>query len=279
MRARGPLFFVASCVMVMLQSMTALALCVSIVFPPCANSDMCGSGQFCAIALNNRCQFCGSNVPLYMQTDAATGATYNFIFDPHFVGFNRTYVADFCADPTIGSCANVCADPDRSIGDLQGRPCGYFCWDSPTAPSKLDHLNRINAQGAAVSTNSFMSEFEATAEGEETFGSIIFGFHSTGEACLSSILHNVMPLTHAVACPTISCLGLNTAALHQEHGGLSLDDGRSKSGAITACSMTTMSTRSPVPEPLRTTFLRCQLWSGRPCSSPPSLSHCRSSVN
>jgi hypothetical protein len=65
--------------------------------PSCQNSDQCPAGLYCQIGFTYRCQFCGSNAPLHMQTDASTGETFNAIFDPGFAGFNASLVRQVCA--------------------------------------------------------------------------------------------------------------------------------------------------------------------------------------
>ena len=201
LRARGPIMFAISCALVLLQTFTALALAVSIVFPPCASSVMCGRGRFCALNLNNRCQYCGSNAPLVMQTDAAGGDTYNLIWDDRFVGFNASYVAEFCRDPTIGSCRRVCADPNADVGDVDGRPCGHWCWDSE---DKLEHAKRIQSRLVAPRAGFLSSDHLAypVPATEMTQGDVIMGFHSAGnwglvfgtgqisEWCAHCVLHD-----------------------------------------------------------------------------------------
>jgi hypothetical protein len=52
-----------------------MAVAVGTILPSCRGSDQCEPGLYCQIGFSNRCQFCGSNSPLFMQTDAATGDT------------------------------------------------------------------------------------------------------------------------------------------------------------------------------------------------------------
>jgi hypothetical protein len=92
MRARAPLLFASSWAMVLLQCCTALAVTQSTVLPSCKTSDQCPAGLYCQIGFNDRCQFCGSNVPLVMQHDD-DGGTYNAVFHERFVGYNATYGA------------------------------------------------------------------------------------------------------------------------------------------------------------------------------------------
>jgi hypothetical protein len=131
MRARAPLLFAGSALMVLVQSATALAVAISTLLPSCESSDQCEAGLYCQIGFSNRCQFCGSNVPLYMQTDKFTGDTYNNIFDASFAGWNSTYIKALCHDPYIGTCGGLdCLEGGANVDmvmDYQGRTCGDEC--------------------------------------------------------------------------------------------------------------------------------------------------------
>jgi len=86
MRSYVPAMFASSWLMVLVQCATAMAVCVSTILPSCKTSDQCASGTYCQIGFSDRCQFCGSNVPLIMNFDEDGVGTYNNIFDPNFRG-------------------------------------------------------------------------------------------------------------------------------------------------------------------------------------------------
>ena len=121
--------FGVSALMVLLQSCSALAICMAIATPSCITSKQCDDGRFCVVGFTNRCQFCGSNPPLHMQTDPSTGKTYNAIYDANFAGFNNSYVREFCTDPTIARCEVVCPPEGVEqgspayLGHIDGNHC------------------------------------------------------------------------------------------------------------------------------------------------------------
>jgi hypothetical protein len=129
MRPWLPAMFAASWLMVLVQCAAAMGVAIGVVLPSCMSSDQCPSGQYCQVGFSNRCGYCGSNVPLYMQIDKATGDTYNAIFDPGFIGFNKTLVAQVCADPFVNTCGKLCPPENYYMpsGDLNGRTCGQSC--------------------------------------------------------------------------------------------------------------------------------------------------------
>jgi hypothetical protein len=126
LRRKAPIYFAVSCAMVVLQCLTAIAVCYSTILQSCKTSDQCPDGLYCQIGFSERCQFCGSNAPLYMQVDA-DGGVLNSIFHPRFKGFNRSYVAEVCADPWITSCPIVCPQGSTRIMDPKGNVCDQMC--------------------------------------------------------------------------------------------------------------------------------------------------------
>jgi hypothetical protein len=127
MAARAPLFFLASALMVLMQTVTAMGVCWGVVLPSCSTSEQCQEGHagtYCSVRDRSRCDFCGRWVPLeiefqaemsqavtdlcrladgkerleMIECDTASG-TMNWAEDPEFIGFNRTLVAEVCAAP------------------------------------------------------------------------------------------------------------------------------------------------------------------------------------
>eukprot|EP01046_Picozoa_sp_COSAG06_P059018 COSAG06_NODE_12063_length_1427_cov_2.798345_1_plen_291_part_10 len=97
LRAKAPLLLAGSCVIVVLQCATAMAIYVGNFWPACASDDFCQKGEYCNLEIT-RCARCGAEPPLPMQTNAA-GETFNYNLDPRFVGYNSTAAAELCADP------------------------------------------------------------------------------------------------------------------------------------------------------------------------------------
>jgi hypothetical protein len=126
LRRKAPLFFAVSLVMVLLQCITSLAVCYSAILQSCKTSDQCPNGLYCQVGFSERCQFCGSNAPLYMQVDEA-GDVWNSIYHPRFVGFNKTYIAEVCADPWITACPVVCPEGSTTVVDPNGNVCDEMC--------------------------------------------------------------------------------------------------------------------------------------------------------
>lgn len=144
-----PAMFAASWVMVIVQCCTALAIAVGVVLPSCKSSDQCSQGLYCQVGFTDRCAYCGSNAPLFMQVDPGDPSrTYNAVFDSRFSGFNQTLVRQVCANPedTPVMCAKLCPTQtgahdvegyeigvgyDMEVGDVVGRTCGQICEDPP----------------------------------------------------------------------------------------------------------------------------------------------------
>eukprot|EP01046_Picozoa_sp_COSAG06_P013604 COSAG06_NODE_827_length_12062_cov_46.356182_2_plen_446_part_00 len=137
-----PLMFTIGFLMVFAQVATAMAVAVGVALPSCLSSEQCDAGMYCQVGFSNRCAYCGSNAPVYMQTDPITEDTYNAVFNERFVGFNATLVAQICRDPesTPVTCANLCPTSvmhfegseigrnyDMTVGDAKGRSCGEIC--------------------------------------------------------------------------------------------------------------------------------------------------------
>ena len=62
-----------------------------------------------------------------MQTDEGTGDTYNAARHPRFVGCNRSYVKDVCADPiNVPTCGRICPTGNEVV-DQSGVLCGERC--------------------------------------------------------------------------------------------------------------------------------------------------------
>jgi hypothetical protein len=114
MRARAPLLYLGSLVMVLTQCMATIAVWVGTFFPSCASSAHCGMGTWCR---QERCAYCGDTVPLLLEVGAdcefglnryggqstkadAACSTRNWARDPNFVGFNQSAVAGLCAAPS-----------------------------------------------------------------------------------------------------------------------------------------------------------------------------------
>jgi hypothetical protein len=88
--------------MVALQCLVVVGLVTSTGEPACASSDQCPqAGTYCAIGVDNRCNYCGESAPLPPQTEPATGGVLNDALAPDFAGFNITAVAELCADPSL----------------------------------------------------------------------------------------------------------------------------------------------------------------------------------
>ena len=90
-----------SALMVLMQCMVAVGVYTGTAAPACASSDQCAQkGTYCTVGMDDRCQYCGNDVPLPEQTDPATGGTLNWADAPDYAGFNLTLVAEVCAAPT-----------------------------------------------------------------------------------------------------------------------------------------------------------------------------------
>jgi hypothetical protein len=99
MTARARLLFLGSVLMVLMQTVTAIGVCLSTVLPSCSSSAQCresSAGTYCTVPDRNRCDFCGRHVPLEIQFDPATGGTLNWAEHREFVGMNLTLVAEVC---------------------------------------------------------------------------------------------------------------------------------------------------------------------------------------
>jgi hypothetical protein len=130
MKSAVPWMFAASWLMVLVQSATAMAVLVSTLTPSCITSDQCAAGTYCQVGFTERCQFCGSNVPLYGQLDEDGIGTYNNVFDENFRGYNLTLVAEVCKDPWLNTCGNICPEGSgKFTGDGKGRGCDQLCKD------------------------------------------------------------------------------------------------------------------------------------------------------
>ena len=57
-------------------------------------------GTWCNVGGTDRCMFCGVDSPLPRQT-APSGAKLNWAADEDFAGFNRSLVAETCAEPYV----------------------------------------------------------------------------------------------------------------------------------------------------------------------------------
>ena len=87
--------------MVAMQCMVVVGFVGGTAWPACGSSDQCHqAGMFCAVGTSDRCGTCGAYHPLPSQTDLATGGVLNAPWDPDFVGFNLTAVAELCAKPS-----------------------------------------------------------------------------------------------------------------------------------------------------------------------------------
>lgn len=136
-----PWMFTASWFMVLVQCATAMAVLVSTLTPSCITSDQCPTGTYCQVGFTYRCQYCGSNVPLYGQLDEDGIGTYNNVFDANFRGYNLTLVAEVCQDPWATSCARICPEgSDKFIGDAEGRSCDQICTDR-SAGGSMDYFD------------------------------------------------------------------------------------------------------------------------------------------
>jgi hypothetical protein len=98
MRARVPLLMFISCAIVILQWLTLHGCWISTLYPDCVSNDYCQAGRYCMVssmsANNDRiCTFCGSSVPMPLQTDPAGGSLNNALVPGH-VGYNLTLAAD-----------------------------------------------------------------------------------------------------------------------------------------------------------------------------------------
>lgn len=94
------LFTLVAYLMVLFQCLTAVAATAGAAVPSCMVSDQCfQKGMFCNAGLG-RCSYCGSTVPLPLQTDAV-GNTYNHFRDRNFAGYNVSAARDLCT--TINS--------------------------------------------------------------------------------------------------------------------------------------------------------------------------------
>eukprot|EP01043_Picozoa_sp_COSAG02_P016893 COSAG02_NODE_753_length_17610_cov_23.119753_17_plen_480_part_00 len=152
MARRAPLLYAGSLAMVGLQSATAVGVFWGTVLPACATSDQCGAGTWCGVGGGGRCNYCGSEVPLPLETEGActdgggefTAAdaactTQNNAADPNHVGFNRTRVAEVCtlpyaervglsgfghaltfSDTSVASWCETCVRNDGTVDPLTG---------------------------------------------------------------------------------------------------------------------------------------------------------------
>jgi hypothetical protein len=76
LRAKAPLLLAGSCVIVVAQCATAMAIHMGNIFPACVSYDMCAKGEFCSLDIT-RCARCGTQPPLPFQTNAV-GETFNY---------------------------------------------------------------------------------------------------------------------------------------------------------------------------------------------------------
>ena len=129
--AKVPLMLCAGLMMVMMQTIAAIAVTVGTGMRSCSSSDQCDQGRFCWIFDStagpeaaddvtkgtDRCGFCGNVIPLPRQTEGtcrfelngrgtdglsieeSSCATWNWPFDPNFVGTNKTLVVELCTEP------------------------------------------------------------------------------------------------------------------------------------------------------------------------------------
>jgi hypothetical protein len=97
MRTKAPLLLAGSCVIVIAQCATVIAIFMGNFYPACASADFCKDGQTCNLDIK-RCTNCGTEPPMTLQMNDA-GETFNSMADPQFVGYNTTLAAELCADP------------------------------------------------------------------------------------------------------------------------------------------------------------------------------------
>ena len=84
MRTKAPLLLAGSCVIVIAQCATVIAIFMGNFYPACASADFCKDGQTCNLDIK-RCTNCGTEPPMTLQMNDA-GETFNSMADPQFVG-------------------------------------------------------------------------------------------------------------------------------------------------------------------------------------------------
>jgi hypothetical protein len=104
MRRSAPLLFATAALMVLAQTMVAVGVAVGTVEKSCTSNDQCIAGKWCMESSADgeeegaRCSYCGSDLPLPLQTDPG-GGVWNHNIDDNFVGYNSSYAEEICARP------------------------------------------------------------------------------------------------------------------------------------------------------------------------------------
>eukprot|EP01048_Picozoa_sp_COSAG05_P013825 COSAG05_NODE_1509_length_4688_cov_77.656788_2_plen_471_part_00 len=102
MRAKAPRMAIAGGLIILFQITTAFAISTGSILPACIHNEQCPSGQWCQSSVSTgkagTCQFCGEDVPLPLQYPSE-GNTWNNPYDPNYSGWNKTALAELCANP------------------------------------------------------------------------------------------------------------------------------------------------------------------------------------
>lgn len=100
-RDKLPLLIPFSVVIVLAQVFTASGIFSTCIYPACTpRVGGCGIGLWCEE--QGTCSYCGSRVPLELQTDPITGKVLNAAAHPEFMGFNETLARIVCTPPITG---------------------------------------------------------------------------------------------------------------------------------------------------------------------------------
>jgi hypothetical protein len=148
MRRRAPQMFLVSCVMVIFQCLTIQGLYAGTTGQAtCFKTDQCRQNMYCFVwnAEGGRCDFCTPDGPLQMQTDAATGATFNLPTDPNFVGFNATAVSEMCSSPNT-ALANDLLRPIHRMSDKSFIPALVASWCDACLSSSTGAVNELTLE-------------------------------------------------------------------------------------------------------------------------------------
>lgn len=112
-------FFTCGVLMVLAQSAATIGILTGTVAQACGSTDQCRqAGQYCQVGGMDRCQFCGSMVPMPLQIEPMTGAILNAPFTKQggvygggqFGGFNASLAAEICAHPAARMGNNGAGD-------------------------------------------------------------------------------------------------------------------------------------------------------------------------